>query len=177
MSLTAPIAPHLGLEPLSHCTSSSDVAAHVLAAVSRVSNAADTKPFVAVPAQLSLIGLLQSENVQTVFLSQSSALLVSTLTGTFVSQIQENLAVLAQFADHLPRDVDISTPRVSSDELLIMGNLVRDISASLENIGSLRADEDQMLPDIADKYMPMRPVSSVWRQRRKERMVSYNTEA
>ncbi|KAJ4149895.1 hypothetical protein LMH87_010669 [Akanthomyces muscarius] len=149
MSLIAPIAPHLGLEPLSHCTSSSDVAAHVLAAVSRVSSAADTKPFVAVPAQLSLIGLLQSENVQT---------------------IQENLAVLAQFADHLPRDVDISTSRVSNDELLIMGNLVRDIAASLENIGSLRADEDQMLPDIADKYIPMRPVSSVCRQRRKERM-------
>ncbi len=177
MSLIAPIAPHLGLEPLSHCTSSSDVAAHVLAAVSRVSSAADTKPFVAVPAQLSLIGLLQSENVQTVFLSQSPALLVSTLTGTFVSQIQENLAVLAQFADHLPRDVDISTSRVSNDELLIMGNLVRDIAASLENIGSLRADEDQMLPDIADKYIPMRPVSSVCRQRRKERMVSSSTEA
>lgn len=177
MPSTAPIAPHRGLEPLSHYSRSSDVTAHVLAAISRASSAADTKPFVAAPAQLSLSGLLQSENVQTVLLPPPSAIWVRILTKTFVSQIQENLAVLAQFADHLPRDVDISTPRVSSDELLIMGNLVRDIAASLENIGSLRANEDQLLADIANKYIPIRPTLSVSRQRRKERRVSSNTRA
>lgn len=177
MPLIAPIAPHRGLELLSHCTSSSDVAVHVLAANSRASSAAATKPFVAVPAQLSLAGLLQSENVQTVHLPQPFAVWVCILTKTFVPQIQANLAVLAQFADHLPRDVDISTPRVSSDELLIMGNLVRDIAASLENIGSLRANEDQLLPDLANKYIPMRPITSVSRQRRKERRVSSNKKA
>lgn len=52
-----------------------------------------------------------------------------------------------------------------------MGNLVRGITASLENIGSLRADEDDSLPAIADKYVPVRPISSVTRRRRKEKMV------
>ncbi|OAQ97801.1 hypothetical protein LLEC1_02555 [Akanthomyces lecanii] len=170
MPTITPRAPHLGVEPLSRCTNSSEVAAHVLAAISRAGSAADARPFVAAPAQISLKGLLQSENVQMVWISRPSALLVSRLTGTFASQLQENLAVLAQFADDLPRDVDVSTPRVSSDELLIMGNLVRDIAASLENIGSLRADEDQMLPDIANKYIPVRPISPISRQRRKERM-------
>ena len=56
-----------------------------------------------------------------------------------------------------------------------MGNLVRDISSSLEKIGSLRdEDEDEVLPDVANKYVPVRPVSFVERKRRREKMVSYN---
>jgi hypothetical protein len=90
-----------------------------------------------------------------------------------VAQIQQNLAVLARFADHLPRDIDAETPRVTNDELLIMGNLVRDITSSLDKIESLRADEDQdeVLPYIADKYVPTRPISSAARARRKDQNV------
>lgn len=55
-----------------------------------------------------------------------------------------------------------------------MGNLVRDISSSLEKIGSLREEnEDEVLPDVANKYVPVRPMSFVERKRRREKMVSY----
>ncbi|ATY59586.1 transcription factor rfeH-Penicillium chrysogenum [Cordyceps militaris] len=142
MSIIAPSAPHVGPGSLSrHSSSGSDSAAHVLATI------VDMDPSTALPAQLSLKGLLHSENVQL---------------------IQENLAVLARFADHLPRELDAAAPRVTNDELLIMGNLVRDISNSLEKIESLREDEVQVLPYVADKYVPVRPVSSVARRRRKE---------
>ncbi|KAJ6785409.1 hypothetical protein PWT90_05785 [Aphanocladium album] len=158
MSIIAPVARHIGLEPLSHhhsrCRrrSSELVAAHVLAAahavVPRRSSVVDPQTSV-VSAQLSLKGLLQSDNVQT---------------------IQENLVILARFAGHLPRDVEATRSSVTNDELLIMGKLVRDISASLERIGSLREDDEEVLPDVADKYVPMRPISSVTRRRRKEKM-------
>ncbi|TQV91977.1 hypothetical protein V2A60_005930 [Cordyceps javanica] len=147
MPIITPVAPHVGLEPLSLRTASSDLAAHVLAAISRASSVVDTRPSAVVSTQLSLKGLLQRESVQT---------------------IQEKLAVLARFANQLPRDIQAATPPVTNDELLIMGNLVREISASLEKIESLRADEDEVLPHVAEQYVPVRPISSVARRRRKE---------
>ena len=66
MPIINPVAPHVGLEPLSLRTASSDLAAHVLAAISRASSVVDTRPSAVVSTQLSLKGLLQSESVQTV---------------------------------------------------------------------------------------------------------------
>ncbi|OAA48874.1 transcription factor rfeH-Penicillium chrysogenum [Beauveria brongniartii RCEF 3172] len=143
---------HAALEPSHRRHATSDLAAHVFATISRASSIADTRQSTVMSSRLSLKGLLQSENVQI---------------------IQKNLAVLARFADHLPRDIDAETPRVTNDELLIMGNLVRDIISSLDKIESLRADEDEdeMLPHVADKYVPTRPISSATRARRKEQNV------
>ncbi|OAA57286.1 transcription factor rfeH-Penicillium chrysogenum [Cordyceps fumosorosea ARSEF 2679] len=170
MPAIAPVAPHTGFEPLTlRGPTGGDIAAHVLAAISRASSVVDTHQSAAVPSQLSLKGLLQSENVQMVSIPPISSPQVANVVLTPNAQIQENLAALARFADHLPLDVDAAAPRVSNDELLIMGNLVRDISASLEKIESLRADEDEVLPFVADKYVPMRPMSSIARRRRKEK--------
>ncbi|KAM3486300.1 hypothetical protein MY8738_000516 [Beauveria namnaoensis] len=149
MPVIAHAAPHIGLEPSHSRHAPSDLAAHVFATISRASSIADTHQSTVMSSRLSLKGLLQSENVQI---------------------IQQNLAVLARFADDLPRDIDSETPRVTNDELLIMGNLVRDITSSLDKIESLRADENEneMLPHVADKYVPTRPISSAARARRKE---------
>ncbi|KAM3453171.1 hypothetical protein MY3296_003934 [Beauveria thailandica] len=144
-----PVIAHAALEPSHRRHTTSDLAAHVFATISRANSIAGTHQSTVMSSRLSLKGLLQSENVQI---------------------IQQNLAVLTQFADHLPRDVDAETPRVTNDELLIMGKLVRDITSSLDKIESLRADEneDEMLPPVADKYVPTRPISSAARARRKE---------
>ncbi|KAM3547225.1 hypothetical protein MY1884_009657 [Beauveria asiatica] len=144
-----PVIAHAALEPSHRRHATSDLAAHVFATISRASSIAGTHQSIVMSSRLSLKGLLQSENVQI---------------------IQQNLAVLTRFADHLPRDIDAETSRVTDDELLIMGKLVRDITSSLDKIESLRADEneDEMLPHVADKYVPTRPISSAARARRKE---------
>lgn len=83
-------------------------------------------------------------------------------------QIKNSIAELARFADQFPQAPGQGVYSINDRQLLAMIRRSRDISSSLDKIGSLR---EKSMPQIATAYIPVKPLSFIERKRRQERLV------
>lgn len=86
-------------------------------------------------------------------------------------QLKENLTELLRFADQFTHQPGQDACPVNEHQLLAMIRRSRDVSTSLDKIGSLREQSMSMPFFAAAAYIPVKPMSFIARKRRQERMV------